>query len=116
MDELKLLVNMVGNLPNMALWVIAAFWGYKVIVIGSIYGLIRFVVEKTHSWLTLRKTQVIDVRLMLEGECITGSKEALIAQIQRVKRATGHYVHGSDVAWLTEAINDKLAKEAKVAA
>lgn len=43
MEELRLLVEMVADLPHMALWVVAAFFVYKVIVVGSIYGVIRFV-------------------------------------------------------------------------
>lgn len=119
MEELKLLVDMVGNLPSMALWVIAAFWGYKVIVIGSLYGLIRFAIDKLHSWLTLRKTQTVDVdvRMLLDGQTITGTKEALIAQLQRAKRASGIYLHASDVQWLSDAITDRIEKdEAKKAA
>lgn len=43
MEELRLLVEMVADLPHMALWVIAAFFAYKVIVVGSIYRVIRFI-------------------------------------------------------------------------
>ena len=111
MEELKLLVEMVGNLPSMALWVIAAFWAYKVIVIGSLYGLIRFAIEKAHNWLTVRKTLTVDVRLMLDDECISGTKDNLMRQLKRIKRTTGHFVHGSDVAWLEAAIDEKIAKE-----
>lgn len=111
MEELKLLVEMVADLPQMALWVLAGFWAYKVIVIGSIYGLIRFIVEKAHSWLTSPKDK--NVRLMLDGECISGSASDLVTQLHRIKRATGVYIHGSDVRWLADAITDKLEKEKK---
>ena len=52
MDELKLLIEMVANLPQMAIWVLVAFWAYKVVVIGSIYGVIRLAIVKLHDWLT----------------------------------------------------------------
>lgn len=118
MEELKILVDMVAKLPGTALWVIAMFWAYKVVVIGSVYGVIRFVVEKAHSWLTTPKHELQDVkiRLLLDGEVITGAKDALLAQISRIKRATGSYVHQSDVDWLRDAISEKIERDDQVKA
>ncbi len=61
-DELKELIQLVNGLPHLALWVAAGFWAYKVIVIGSIYGLIRFFIEKAHDWLTAPKTIISQLR------------------------------------------------------
>jgi predicted transcriptional regulator len=115
MEDLKTLLELIARLPQMALWVALGFWAYKVVVIGSIYGVIRLGIIKLHSWLTTPKHELIyqDVRLLLDGEVITGSKDALVAQLQRIKRSTGQYVHPSDIAWLREAIDEKLAKEQK---
>ena len=55
LEEFKELVQLLNNLPHLALWVAAGFWAYKVIVIGSIYGLIRFAIDKLHDWLTKPK-------------------------------------------------------------
>lgn len=52
MEEIKLLVEAVAKLPNAALWVLLGYLVYKLAVIGSIYGLIRFAIDKAHSWLT----------------------------------------------------------------
>lgn len=49
MDALKLLVEMVKDLPDMAIWVIIAFFVYKTIIVGSIYGVIRHVATKIHD-------------------------------------------------------------------
>lgn len=113
MEELKLIVEMIAKLPQTALWVLIGFWAYKVIVIGSVYGLIRFAIDKLHSWLTKPKHEMVthDVRMMLDGEAVSGAKEALVVQLQRIKRRTGQYVHGSDVDWLRQAIDDKIAKD-----
>lgn len=112
MEELKLLVQMVADLPSMALWVIAFFFIYKVAVVGSIYGVIRFFIEKTHSWLTTPKDKTVNLRLMLDGISIDGSTEALIAQLHRLHSKHGlSYIHGSHVQWLKEAIDAKEAEE-----
>lgn len=113
MEELELIVEMIAKLPQTALWVLVGFWAYKVIIIGSVYGLIRFAIDKLHSWLMQRKLQPVDVRLVLDGHCIEGTKEGLIVQLERVKRATGRFVHDSDVEWLRQAIDDKIAKDGK---
>lgn len=121
MDELKLLIEMVANLPGLALWVLVAFYAYKVIIIGSIYGVIRFAIEKLHSWLTTRKTELVQVELRgtLDGMCITkgGSHLGLIAQLERLRGISIHgggltYIHESDVRWLRDAIDAKLQAEA----
>ena len=121
MEELKLLVDMVAHLPSMALWVIAFFFIYKVSIIGSIYGVIRLGIMKAHDWLTNPKPRTVIQKIDVAGECITGAHTDLLRQIRRCKRATGqYYIHDSDVAWLTEAIDakieaDKITEAAKKA-
>lgn len=113
MDEIKQLIEMIAKLPQLAIWVLVAFWAYKVIVIGSVYGVIRFVVEKVHSWLVTPKHDLIkqEVRLLVDGEVISGAKDSLMAQLQRVKKRTGIYIHQTDVDWLRDAISEKLQRE-----
>lgn len=121
MEELKELINMVANIPSMALWVIAAFWAYKVIVIGSVYGLIRFSVEKIHSYLMKTRepkpAQDIVHKIDLGGIVITGDKESMLAQLSRLKNISKHNIHrngyiwDTDVEWLAQAITDKLHKD-----
>ena len=113
MDELKLLIEMVANLPTLAVWVLVGYLVYKVVVIGSIYGLARFAIDKLHNWLTDPKRKTVDFDILIDGEIITGNKEALKAQVRRIKRETGVYIHASYVDWLRYAIDDRLAKEAR---
>lgn len=115
MEELKILVDMVAGLPAMAIWVLLGYLVYKLVVVGSIYGLTRFVVAKLHDYLVKRGTGELDVRMKLDGDIISGSKDVFLAQIHRCKRATGSYIHGSDVDWLRCAIDDKIEKDAKIA-
>jgi hypothetical protein len=115
MDEFKLLIEMVANLPTLAVWVLVGYLVYKVVVIGSIYGLARFAIDKLHNWLTDPKRKTIDFNILIEGEVISGSREALMAQMRRIKRATGVYIHSSDIDWLRYAIDDRIAKDAEEA-
>lgn len=112
MEDLKLLIEMVAKLPNTALWVLAGYLVYKLAVIGSWFGLARFFIDKLHSWLT---KQNVDVRLLLDGQTVTGTKDALLTQLERVRLQgyTGGYIHQSHIDWLREAIDDKIAKDQK---
>lgn len=109
MDELKLLIEMVANLPQMALWVLVSFWAYKVVVIGSIYGAIRLAIVKLHDWLTTPKK----VEMKIGGNLIDeATAAALNAQIARIKDGAYSHIRMSDVQKLREALDAKF-KESK---
>lgn len=117
MEELKLLISMVADLPSLAIWVLVAFYAYKVAIIGSIYGVIRFTVEKLHSWLTTPKTDLVAIDATLQGMTITGdgSHNALVAQIERVRGKAlsidSRYIHRCSVEWLRRAIDAQEQKD-----
>lgn len=119
MEELKALVEMVAKLPQLALWVCIGFWAYKVIVIGSIYGTLKFVVTKLHDYLVRRKVEVktVEMRPTIDGMCITGEADQLVAQLRRVAgkgvSIQSEYIHRQSVAWLREAIDAKIDAESK---
>lgn len=114
MEELKILIEMVANLPAMALWVLIGFWIYKTLIIGSIYGVIRLAILKSHDWLTNPRSK--EVQPAVKGLVITGCMDELLDQIKRIRNrkyaSNSEYVHGSDVAWLRQAIDEKIAKDA----
>lgn len=120
MDELKLIIEAIAGLPTIMVWVLLGYLVYKLAVIGSIYGLIRFCIEKLHDAYSHRhETKTVELRATIDAMCITadGSNEALIAQIHRLKgKATGissNYIHRSSVEWLREAIDAKELSEVK---
>ncbi len=118
MDELKLLIEMVSHLPAMAMWVLVGFWAYKVIFIGSVYGLIRFVASRLFDsikwWKTAQEQK--EIRPMLDGICITGTVQGLMTQLHRLRGInTGiqsQYIHDCSVEWLRHAIDEKMERDA----
>lgn len=100
MDELKLLIEMVANLPAMAVWVLVGFYAYKVVVIGSIYGVIRLGILKAHDWLVAPKTTTYKLGGLAINETVA---LALASQLNRL--SNGAYIHASDVAKLAAAID-----------
>lgn len=120
MEELQVIVEMVAKLPQTALWVLIGFWAYKVMIVGSIYGVIRFVVSKAHDYLVQRKVippevKQIEVRVLVDGICIANAVDPLLAQLRRlIGMNTGihsHYVHRQSVDWLRDAIDEKLERD-----
>ncbi len=98
MEELKLLVEMVSHLPAMAIWVLFGYLVYKIVVIGSIYGLIRFAIEKLHSWKTSPKQY--SMRSLMINESIADS---VMVELRRLTKSS--YFHASEVTALREAID-----------
>lgn len=114
-EELKILIEAVANLPNAALWVLSGYLFYKVCIIGSIYGVIRFSVEKLHDWAVTKKTEVTPVDMTKQVACISESVAmSLVNQVIRLHGVNGinsTYIHASDVAKLSQAIDIVLAKK-----
>jgi len=113
MEELKLLIEMVKDLPSAALWCLGLFFGYKVIIVGSIYTTVKYVVKKVHDVLVDRK-KVVHIEAQLDDITIAGSYEPLLTQLHRLPTTEGRsYIHKSDVIWLKQAIDEKLKSEGK---
>ena len=105
MEELKLLISMVNDLPALATWVLVGYLIYKITVIGSIYGVIRLLIVKMHDVLMDRKAVVKPGEIF----CIDDmTYAALIIQCNRLK--TGRYIHSGDVQKLANAI-DKIQEK-----
>jgi len=102
MDELKILLEMVANLPQMAIWVIVALFAYKVVVIGSVYGVIRLAIVKAHDWLVKPREMRIGSKAISQDVA-----EALQVQIQRICTTT--YYHMSDVEKLRRALDAEFS-------
>lgn len=123
MDELKILIDLVRELPALALWVLVGFYAYKVVVIGSIYGVIRFSIEKLHDWKTRPPAPQI-VQFRIGGAVISEDVAAgLQAQLARLASRSG-YFHAEGIAKLRKAIDvieaedraEEAAREARLAA
>jgi phage FluMu gp28-like protein len=106
MEELKVIIDMIASLPQLALWVLVGFWAYKVIVIGSIYGTVKFISQKVYEVATKPK------EMSLEGLAMNkGVANFLHGQVSRI--ATTNYISHSDVVWLADAITEKAQRENK---
>ena len=74
MDELKELVALVVQLPEYALWALLGFLAYKLAVVGSVYSLCRFVVEKLYAGFTAPRVE----RFKINGHWMSEVEEAAL--------------------------------------
>jgi hypothetical protein len=114
MDEIKELINLINQLPTIAVWVLMAYLVYKLAVIGSVYGLIRFGIDKLHDWLVSPKTVTVKAEF---GGIGIFSETSLSHQLQRVIAYRGvgptNFFGSVDAGVLTKAIDEYIANHPK---
>ena len=117
MAELKSLIEILKDAPNLIIWLVFFYFFFKSVVVGSVYASIRFVAQKLHDVLVSRRVKPVEVRPLLDGLCITGTENELMAQLKRLRSVDGvrpyNFIHQSCVDWLAEAIDDKFEKDKK---
>lgn len=125
MDELKLVLDIIQSLPDMALWALVVIYFYKVTIVGSIYGVIRYLANKWHDYAVTKKAeQILPPRVheihfadILQGITVNGDSTMaqLVRQIQRLqsKKGKDNFIDKNTVAWLRDAIDEKLEKDEK---
>lgn len=99
MDDLKLLIGMVTNLPALAVWMLVGYLIYKVVVVSSVYGVIRLVILKVHDWATKPKDFKIGVKPIN-----TETAQALNVQLTRLS-GNSPYISMYDIKKLQEALD-----------
>ena len=114
--ELKALVDIVQSLLQLALWVAIGFWA---IIIGSIYGVIRFCVDRAYKAYTIRVEQkkyaVTEVRDWKGIGVITNSEKDMVVQLKRLRyrfqpgAETSEYIHENGVMILEAALDAYFA-------
>ncbi len=109
MEELKEILHIIAGLPSLTVWVLVGFLVYKLAVIGSIYGTIRFAIQQFVVWRAASLSRPFKMGSRMIDESVS---EALQGQIVRLCSVTG-YVHHSDVVRLQRAIDAMLEKEKK---
>lgn len=111
MEELKLLVEAVAKLPHMAIWALVVFYGYKVLIAGSIYGVIRFIAQKVHdAYIAKQEQKKQPIEYEFEGLILGDSTKNMVAA-ELTKLCGGSYFHQSDARKLQSAISAYLEKE-----
>jgi len=114
-EDFNILIESIARLPDFAAYMVAFFFVYKVVIIGSVYGLIRYLGMRLFNYLEYRKVEYKEIRPMLDGMCIKAETDKLIAQLYRLRGVSYttdlRFIHANDIDWLREAIDEKLLKD-----
>lgn len=124
-EELKFLLDAMGNVDNIALYVLGGFALYKLVVylsgVGAAVMLTKLLINKLHNAYTAPRPvplKILDKTYDVQRICITNeADDRVIALLRRVAgKRTGistPYIHAQSADWLEEAINEKERKDAK---
>ena len=111
MEELKNLAAVLKDLPHTAVWAIIAFLVYKLSVLASIYATIRFVVARMADAYIAKVNKPLTTIVKLGNGLVLGDGALPLLELQILRiRKNSQYVHESDVRWLTQVLDEALAK------
>ena len=119
MDELQQLLNLVKELPELTIWVLAGFGLYKLIMYlsatGSVVFILKLLIERLYQAHANRmekggKPRDVD----MSGHFITsdGTYKRFLSLIDCMKDST--YLHKYHVDYLIDAVAEKQAKGDKI--
>ena len=100
MEEIKFVLELMSGATVAALWVLVILYLYKVIIVGSIYGVIRFVVSKIYAWKVHGKYS------LREKTLDDSTAQVLYAEISRISKSA--YIRMQDVDKLRKILDDNL--------
>lgn len=107
MEELKDLIHAIAGLPTLTIWILTGYLIYKLAVVGSMYGVIRYGIQKFVEWRTSPVTLQFKVGTKIIDEA---TAEQLQVQISRIASYSG-YIHSSDVTKMRNALDAMEKKE-----
>jgi len=111
MEELKLLIEAVAGLPTLTVWILIGYLIYKLSIVGSTYGVIRYALDTIIKW--RNKPHVVEYHIGKDTPVINDEvAEAILRQIRRIRSTS--YIHMSDVNELTKSIDEMIDKRKKV--
>lgn len=122
-DELKQLMDVFKDAPNVVIWLVVGFFVYKLVmylsVTGVAYKIASLLITKAHNaYISERPTQRKVTSIHGFDEItLTDCLPELMKQLRRIRgkglTITSRYIHEQSVDWLKEAIDDKEAKDEK---
>ena len=120
-EELKLVLDMLGDVTGIAAWVLVGFVLYKAIIYlstaGMIYHLVSMLINKVHNAYTNRHKNVsTDITSFIEGVTIKDVSGADVVALLR--RARDHdnvmsnssltFIHRSHLEFINDAIDTAI--------
>ncbi len=100
--------GLLEKLPELSIWILCGILFYKVIFLGSIFGIIRLFINKFHDYLKGEKKTTISLdKHFIMHDTTPGLFLELIASIPKAT----NYIHSQNVEWAIEAIREKKERD-----
>lgn len=112
MTEIKdLLMKILEESPDIAIWVLVIIYAYKIVFVGTIYGTLRFAISKICQTVTDNRSAKLKApqRWRLGNEIlINEAAKSEMDGLLRLVRSDSGYVHQSDVRKLRRAWEESV--------
>ena len=102
MEELQQLANIINSLPQLAIYIFLAFFCYKIVVIGSVFSLIKLTVNKVYDYYVTRTVEYTvdtDTDIMLTSKSTRDSLVGLLKEVSNSKTISYFDVEKLITAW-----------------
>jgi uncharacterized protein YqhQ len=108
----KELAEVLKDLPDLAIWIMIGILFYKVVIVGSIFGIIKLAITKAHDAITKPKTVVTEYKLDDVVYQYDGSLMKLKDFLRGVVSLNNGYRLSTDeVNFIIEAYEEKIQRE-----
>ena len=113
-EEIKLVLDSIGDLSGIALWVVGFFLAFKLIVYlsttGAVIYILKLLVIKLHDWATKEKI----VKYKIDDHFISSETKVKYKRLlDSMNVSTGSWIHDSDIDRLENALKAAAEKENK---
>ena len=115
MEELKLLVESIAGLPDLAIWVVAMYFFFKLAIVGSIFGVARLFINKVHDIYFVKHnkppTPIIEKTDVHFGQYVIrdyhkGVTEEIERLLRLMVKKNFSYIHRDDIDDLRKFIDN----------
>jgi len=136
MEELRQLVEILKEVPTMGMVVLGGYLLYKLVIVGSVFGVVRLLITKSTGIFTARTNTKLEANRqkadqqkrehdlqsseyaysLLKNITIDDRLPELMLQLRRLRgigSGGSAYIHSRDIKWLREAIDAKKIEDKK---
>lgn len=111
-EGLKELAEILKELPDMAVLIMAGFLFYKLFIIGSVYGVIKLGINRLHDVMTKPKEQIIKYKLTDKIYSHDNAADIMEKFLEKICKFKGGYnLDNNDIQFIEEAFDEKMKRE-----
>lgn len=126
-EEIKMLLDAVGDVADLGLWALLAFVVYKLVIYlsttGAIVFCIRLAIERIHQILIAKNQRRLreaelekapqswDMGGLPFEDSVRKRLERAIKEAHEHRSPNLNYMHNSDADWLAVAVKEKIERE-----